>query len=649
MSLKNEILNALKQASLSADALGDYRIADESDKIALRIAQIGPIVKPAVKPIAGYLGADEIAGRLTGTSTPFANPKQYLTDTLLTPDNLTFLTLGFLENAKFDNMLRSNLINNGFVMLEDDAVWKSFKAERGRNGLETLLREVADESEANKILGKQKIPAKDMGGFWKSTFNRETVKNFLPNRAIGLNQFWTRHFSSLNKGGFDGKKQRAKLVKDFNDSGLPQKQIGNVSNKIAKNEFLAIMQGLSEKSQKQIATLIKEVRNGSFKNPKWTPALRQATEKVVEKNKPYLINSLKGIKAKSTGPIMKNVAKKLGPAIAVAAFTAIVEEYVEQDPTKPQSVTSQIPGGIAGSIVAYSLPVVGPALVAIDVGWSIGRIIANTPWAKEHLTELGSFLESQMSGIDDSQKVELDNQLSLENELDGGKYAFQMKKKFMDLVRSGVAIEQSWSAVLRQMKADGASPEAMLFVRKQYTEAKQGFIDTKNIGKTNMPFVPQSQEARALEDIKFNIDKLLAANGSYADVRTYLTKRLGTVADLGAKLRLQKSANQYINDRMNGAPATSIAPVAPAVSKPATPSQVTSLLSRGSRGSSVSSWQKFLSTQGLFSNYNSKTPQVFGSLTENGTKAFQAKHKLRVDGIVGPETIGKARELGATI
>ncbi|MBS1722846.1 MAG: peptidoglycan-binding protein [Armatimonadetes bacterium] len=66
----------------------------------------------------------------------------------------------------------------------------------------------------------------------------------------------------------------------------------------------------------------------------------------------------------------------------------------------------------------------------------------------------------------------------------------------------------------------------------------------------------------------------------------------------------------------------------------------------GSRGQNVGAWQKFLSQKGFFANYSANTPPVFGPRTTAATRAFQAAEKVRVDGVVGPETLAAARSMG---
>ncbi|MBL7128729.1 MAG: peptidoglycan-binding protein [Ignavibacteria bacterium] len=66
-------------------------------------------------------------------------------------------------------------------------------------------------------------------------------------------------------------------------------------------------------------------------------------------------------------------------------------------------------------------------------------------------------------------------------------------------------------------------------------------------------------------------------------------------------------------------------------------------LKKGSRGSDVRKWQSFLIKQGF------KPGGVdgdFGQNTHNATVAFQKKHGLESDGMVGKNTFSKAAELG---
>jgi hypothetical protein len=65
-------------------------------------------------------------------------------------------------------------------------------------------------------------------------------------------------------------------------------------------------------------------------------------------------------------------------------------------------------------------------------------------------------------------------------------------------------------------------------------------------------------------------------------------------------------------------------------------------LTPGRRGAAVRKWQIFLRGQ----RYQIVVNGIFDSATETATRAFQKKHKLEVDGLVGNQTIGKAAMLG---
>jgi len=70
-------------------------------------------------------------------------------------------------------------------------------------------------------------------------------------------------------------------------------------------------------------------------------------------------------------------------------------------------------------------------------------------------------------------------------------------------------------------------------------------------------------------------------------------------------------------------------------------------LRRGSTGPEVTRWQTFLTEQ-KFGEAEGFSPidGIFGILTEDGTKGFQEREKIKVDGIVGPETFGAASKYG---
>src|SRR5262245_16596080 len=70
------------------------------------------------------------------------------------------------------------------------------------------------------------------------------------------------------------------------------------------------------------------------------------------------------------------------------------------------------------------------------------------------------------------------------------------------------------------------------------------------------------------------------------------------------------------------------------------------VLRKGSEGEAVSRWQDFLLGQG----FDPKgSDGIFGDGTVKTTKAFQAKFKLDVDGVVGDQCYGQAAKLGFPI
>ncbi|MBA3947903.1 MAG: peptidoglycan-binding protein [Herpetosiphonaceae bacterium] len=67
------------------------------------------------------------------------------------------------------------------------------------------------------------------------------------------------------------------------------------------------------------------------------------------------------------------------------------------------------------------------------------------------------------------------------------------------------------------------------------------------------------------------------------------------------------------------------------------------VLKRGQSGKDVKIWQKFLNDNNF---PVGEDDGWFGKKTDEATKRFQAEHKLFIDGIVGPETLQKAKALG---
>lgn len=64
------------------------------------------------------------------------------------------------------------------------------------------------------------------------------------------------------------------------------------------------------------------------------------------------------------------------------------------------------------------------------------------------------------------------------------------------------------------------------------------------------------------------------------------------------------------------------------------------LIKKGSKGTDVS-WAKGMLTELKF--YENEAPDEFGLMMDYATRAFQTQYKLKIDGIIGPETEGKLR------
>lgn len=65
-------------------------------------------------------------------------------------------------------------------------------------------------------------------------------------------------------------------------------------------------------------------------------------------------------------------------------------------------------------------------------------------------------------------------------------------------------------------------------------------------------------------------------------------------------------------------------------------------LKLGASGEDVKKWQIFL----IARNFDMPADGEFGPVTNRATKIFQKKWKLYVDGVVGKQTMHKARQLG---
>ena len=73
-------------------------------------------------------------------------------------------------------------------------------------------------------------------------------------------------------------------------------------------------------------------------------------------------------------------------------------------------------------------------------------------------------------------------------------------------------------------------------------------------------------------------------------------------------------------------------------------------LQQGSIGKSVRIWQLFLASQGINLESELKAEnEIFGSMTEKGTKEYQAKKGLPLTGVVNGQTYAQAMEDGLRI
>lgn len=69
------------------------------------------------------------------------------------------------------------------------------------------------------------------------------------------------------------------------------------------------------------------------------------------------------------------------------------------------------------------------------------------------------------------------------------------------------------------------------------------------------------------------------------------------------------------------------------------------IIKRGMRGELVKSWQEYLSSNGYYEAIGT-VDGIFGMNTEKATIQFQVNNGLDIDGVVGPETIETAKEIG---
>lgn len=670
MSFKNEILKALLEASLTAESAGEYRLADHSDILAMRVAQVSK--KDAIKGLVSNLGFDQAAsmglnklddtadGLLKGA--PVGDTKQYITDYATNPSAWLLDLIPATNRLRFLNMIRSELISVGFTELTDNRIWQVFSQQKGQNGLEALIRDISP-GQADRLLGPMKNTVD--AGRWYTKMS-QWIRNIPSNKVIGWRRMLIRNFGSLvpDKGGFATNSERAQRVQEYAKS----KDIQNARKDFKTEDFIkehrrnlddvgfdrskldaqapkgpktSPVKGIASTTSKitSSADFIKTVNN-SLKN---NNALLQSSLKQAGETK----EGAQWIKFLKSGT---KDASKMGRALKALGKIAVVFAVYDIINTLPAAMQGDVRAQVDVLInsAGFGFP---PIAIANGIASLFGIQLSDL------LVTSAESLGEMASGVDVSEtNSELINSGMTYNpqtkEWTGGgasrsydSTGKSFEAEMMNMVKSGMSINQAWLITLKKMKDSGASPESILTARQKYNQAKTMIYETGKIGNMPVPVWDEKQIDSFVDSLTNHVVSKLNSGTPYEDliriIDVYMRKvpNLKIIQQVKDKvvLNLDAARKDPVRDQVNTTRTEN--------------KRDDSLMSmnRKSRGASVAAWQQFLAKNGFFKDYTSKTPPVFGPRTTRATRAFQSKYNLRVDGIVGPETLGKARQLGGKL
>lgn len=702
--MNSEILDALLKAANAAEQAGDFRLADRTDELAQRVAQIP--FRAFARPALTYLGNDQFmptgidvyhGGRniLTGKgigNDPFeysvdgtpinllgvgGGPNQYIS-TLTDPYNWGPDVVMALNKTRFMNMLRSQLISAGYTELADNNVWRAFAAAKEQGGLEDLLRQ-ADPAAARKFLGEQKATPKGLADFF--TRFRERAR---ANKGTHWERFKARYWNSALKGGsYNLSADRAKRVNDF----IKSKNLSNADKALSTEELIkkyrlsvddvegfdrSKVKTKAPKAPKSIKTPGSGAANVIAKSKDIITSTASQVEKQLASNPAMMQKAIEAAGKTKEGSKLLNVLKSaknsklVGSALKGLGRIAVVLTVAE--------LLSKTPGAINGDPRAQTELVLGSSLAV--AGWFFPPLaiadavlkafgIDVTTFMSDLLVTSAESLGESASGVDmGATREDLINAGMTYNpktkEWEGGGYerSFneQTGKSFeadmMNMVKSGMSINQAWVITLKKMKAAGSTPEEILTARQKYNQAKTMIYNEGMIGSMKAPVWSAEQITKFEQSLNKHLAAKLQSGVPYSDLLREIDSYMRKVPNL----RMINAIRSRIVESLNAAQKSIEKGEKPVAlqSKPSTTTQAkvdNSLMSTAhrSRGPRVAIWQQFLAQNGFFPDYNQKTPPVFGPRTTRGTRAFQSKYNLRVDGVVGPETLGKARQLGGKL
>lgn len=692
--MNSEILDALLKAANAAEQGGDFHLADQADILAQRVAQT-PLqtVKNIAKPALTYIGNDQlflpgmtavtnaVEGKALGNNVFNDAPSSMVgigggsyVGTLTDPLNWGPDAVMALNKTRFMNMLRSQLISAGYTELADDNLWKAFSAAKEQGGLEDLLRQ-ADPAAARKFLGEQKATPKGLADFF-TRFRERAIAN----KGTHWARFKARYFTSALKGGsYNLSADRAKRVNDF----IKSKKLSNADKALSTEELI-----------KKYSLSVDDVEGFDRSNVK-TKAPK--TPKPIKTQKPIAIKGINSVTGKVTSAeeMVQSVANHLksNPSMMekFLARAGKTEEGAKWLTTlRATKDTSKMAKGlkVLGKIAVFiavldivnTLPAAmqGDTRAQVDVAINTAGMffpplaIANALAGlfgidlSDMLVTSAEALGEMSSGVDMAQTTEdlinagmIYNQKTKEWE-DGGGYAHSFNEKtgksfaadMMNMVKAGMSINQAWMITLKNMKAAGSTPEEMLTVRQKYNQAKTMIYNEGMIGYMKAPVWSAEQITNFEQSLNKHLVAKLQSGVPYSDLLREIDSYMLKVPNL----HMINAIRSRIVDNLNAAQKSIEKGEKPVAiqGKQNTTTQVpvdNSLMSteQRSRGARVAAWQQFLAQNGFFPGYNQKTPPVFGPRTTRGTRAFQSKYNLRVDGVVGPETLGKARQLGGKL
>lgn len=677
--MNSAILKALLDAAQAAEQAGDFRLADQSDELAQRVAQLSR-VKQVSGPVLKYLGNDQatraimapVGNALDGKGLSFddaltdapstmlgVGSGNYIQSYLSSPSAWLMDLIPATNKLRFMNMIRYELISSGFTELTDNNIWKAFSEQKGQKGLEAMVREFSQQSE--RLLG----PVKNVADA-ESRLARigQWIRNWPANRIIGLRQFAVRNFGSLSpsKGGYSTAAERAKRATEYMKSkGINSADEALSTQELIKQNRLHLddhgfdrtkldakttlpktpLKGVNSVTGKlssgkdAVATVVENLKN----NPAAMEKAMAAAGKTEEGAK--WIRLLKSTKDSTKVANGLKVLGKIAVVIAVADIISTLPAAIQGDARAQADVAINTAGllfpplAIANALASLFGLDLSDMLVtnAEALGESMSGVDMNS--TREDLINAGMTYNPQTKEWEGSGTARAINPST-------GK---SFEADMMNMVKSGVGINQAWILTLRKMKAAGATPEEILAAREKYNQAKSMIYNDGMIGGVKAPVWSTDQITNFEHDLNKHIVAKLRNGTPYAD----LMKEIDAYMRKVPNLRMVSEIRARVVDNLNLAQksiANGESPAAPVRAKNNDAMMSTAHRSKGAR---VAAWQRFLAQNGFFSDYNSKTPPIFGPRTTKGTKAFQSRYNLRVDGIVGPETLGKARELGGKL